>query len=101
MTTLADVLDTPPLARRWAELIDTYAHDPRLDYEVWPLAVAARLHADIAVALRAVELLAQVDARHQPHRWSEHSDTIVCTAGCGAWPCDEARLLHPQLADPR
>lgn len=48
--------------------------------------------------LRALEALgvrlAALDARHQPVRWSEDSDVIVCSCGAGAYAfCPDRRLL--------
>lgn len=37
--------------------------------------------------------LQRIAARHQPRRWREDSDTVVCAAGCGSFPCEDAILL--------
>lgn len=35
----------------------------------------------------------RIAARHTPRRWDPQSDTVVCSAGCGSWPCEEATIL--------
>lgn len=37
--------------------------------------------------------LDRIAARHHPRTWGPGSDTTVCSAGCGSWPCEEATIL--------
>jgi hypothetical protein len=41
----------------------------------------------LADALRAADVVAQLDRAHQPRRWSDDSDTVVCDVCQRAYPC--------------
>jgi hypothetical protein len=54
------------------------------------LAVIAQPH--ISNALAALDVLHHITQLHQPVRWAPDSPTVVCTGGCGAFPCPTAQL---------
>jgi hypothetical protein len=75
--------------RAWLEIAD----NPRwYDAAQW---AAVRILADreIAAGIRALPVIAALDARHQPRPWAGSSTGCVCTAGCGAYPCIDRQIL--------
>jgi len=76
--------DGPTLLERLTDAIDKW---------VWhrngPHDAAVRVLADqqLRDALRAADVVAQLDRAHQPRRWSEQSDTVVCDVCHIAFPC--------------
>lgn len=95
--TLADLLSAGPLARRIADTALRYASDFDLPNADWPLMAAARILADptLADALAALPVVVALDARHQPIRWAEDSDVVVCSCGSGDYDaCEDATILR-------
>ena len=84
--------DGDDLTERIAAAIDRY---------VWhrngPHDAAVRVLADVELrrALRAADVVAQLDARHQPVRWADDSDVVVCSCGHGAYDhCPDGLILR-------
>ena len=84
--------DGPALTDRLAACIDRY---------VWhrngPHDAAVRVLADqqLRDALRAADVVAELDARHQPVRWAASSDVVVCSCGHGAYDhCPDGLILR-------
>lgn len=87
-----DDLHIDPRTERIAAVIDRWVyrggfHGPQL--------AALRVLADdeLRAGLAAADVLRSLDEQHQPRRWSEQSDVVVCTAGCGAFPCRTRDVL--------
>lgn len=56
-------------------------------------ALAAVSDPDIRDGFRAARIVAKLDGIHQPVRWAADSPTVVCRAGCGAYPCATRDIL--------
>jgi hypothetical protein len=79
-----------PLVERIAAAIDRW---------VWhrngPRDAAVRVLADeqLRDALRAADVVATLDREHQPRRWGDQSDVVVCDCCQRSWPCSVRAAL--------
>lgn len=94
--------DLSPIGQRIAAIVERHALDLRYTYMADAAEGAAvRVLADdeIAAGLRALPVLAALDARHQPRTWVG-GHTVVCAACETAWPCRDRELLDGATETP-
>lgn len=99
------VTEEPPLSPiqgQAARIIQRAAVSIDIPRDRWAVAAAGVVLAIPAVAagLAAGDVVVAIRDRHSPVRWREDSDVVVCTAGCGAWPCTDRRLVDGLPAEP-
>lgn len=90
------------VAERIADIFVRHGRDLRLPrLEDAAIAAGYRVLAedDIAAGLRALPVLAALDARHQPRPWAGSSTGYVCSCGAGAHPCADRRVLDGKLTE--
>ena len=89
---LAGLLEATPLGQRIAGIVARWAFGGGHD---GPTMAAIRILADpdSAPAVADAPAVAALRARHQPRRWADGSQTVVCACGAGSWPCVDAAIL--------
>lgn len=87
-----------PLQGQAARIIQRAAGSIDIPRDRWAVAAAGVVLAlpQVAAGLAAVDVVAAIRERHSAVRWRDDSDVVVCTAGCGSWPCTDRQLVDPE-----